>query len=128
MNFAADQACKRCQSPRAFAPPGGGQTFFEHSAPGGDMASGLLKAIGIGSLILGMALSFLAVAGSTPQTQPFILFFVLLFVGQGVMIFALFYGFGVLIENTVAIRKNTQHLAGIRANTQQQHQQPAQWQ
>lgn len=124
VNFSTDETCKRCQSqkpqPNYSSHPYQKQEFYEHSAPNGDAASGVLKAIGIGSLFCGFGLGALAVVSGTEATKSFSTMLALLFVFQGVVIFALFFGFGILIDNVVAIRKNTQHLAGIRANTVQQ--------
>jgi hypothetical protein len=101
--------------------------FFEHSAPDGDAASGILKAIGIGALICGFGLAFFAINNGTEETRSYATMAAIIFSVQGVMMFALFVGFGIVLDNVVAIRKNSQHLAGIRATvTNQNHHQ--QWQ
>lgn len=123
VNFSTDVNCKRCQgvkTAQAFSAPM--PEIYEHSAPNGDAASGILKAIGIGTLIVGIFIAILIMSASTGETQRYAIILSLFFAGQGLVVFALFYGFGVAIENLVAIRKNTQHLAGIRINSAQQWQ------
>jgi hypothetical protein len=125
VNFATDANCKRCQTVRPLT-QGMAQPiteFTEHSAPDGDAASGILKAIGIGALICGFGLAFFAVRNSTAATENYSNMLAILFCIQGVMMFALFVGFGIMLDNVVAIRKNSQHLAGIRATATNQQQQ-----
>jgi hypothetical protein len=128
VNFSSDANCKRCQSlkpTQQFQPM---QEFFEHSAPNGDAASGISKAIGIGSMLCGFGVAALAIFSATEATKPYSLMIALLFIFQGMVLFALFFGFGILIDNVVAIRKNSQHIAGIRANTLSRQQQQNTWQ
>jgi hypothetical protein len=127
VNFATDAICKRCQLAKtsqplnSFSPPV--QEFTEHSASDGKSASDGLKLIGVLALVVCTAAAallvysnFIGTVSGTAKNENLLVIAALLF-GQGLMTFSLFYGLGVLIENTVAIRKNTQHLAGIRANT-----------
>ena len=127
VNFDADQKCKRCLAVKLFTLPttaDGRGSYTGYEAPEGGLAAGLLKGIGIGALALGLALAALTVITHTDETRYYSPFLVLLFIGQGVMTFALLCGLGVLLENTVAIRKNTQHLAAIRTDIERQ---PATW-
>lgn len=120
VNFAEDTNCKRCQTarPQNFSLPNYvRQEFHEYTAPEGASASGGLKLIGIVALLGGMIVSATTFFGSGKDALPFAGYLAAMFLGQGVMIFSLFFGLGVMLENVVAIRKNTQHLAGIRANT-----------
>jgi hypothetical protein len=117
VNFATDAGCKRC----GIAKPAPTQ-FYEYEAPNGDAVSGLLKATGIAILCGAFLLAYSILAVSTQEARNYAIMLAGFFAAQGVVICALFIGFGIVIENLVAIRKNTQHLAGIRENAVAQTQ------
>jgi hypothetical protein len=116
--------CKKCQSlkPEYVRQANQKQEFFEHLASDGTSAIGALKTIGVLALIVGLGLAAFTHFDNIGKDVPYSSFLVGVLAFQGIAVFGLFFGLGVLIENVVAMRKNTQHLAGIRANTIQQQQ------
>jgi hypothetical protein len=116
--------CKKCQSlkPEYVRQPLQKQEFFEHSASDGTSAIGALKTIGVLALIVGLGLATFTHFDNLGKDVPYSNFLVGIMAFQGIAVFGLFFGLGVLIENVVAMRKNTEHLAGIRANTTQAQQ------
>jgi hypothetical protein len=94
--------------------------FYEHAASEGTAASGLLLSIAIGSLVAGVCMGFLMMVNSVAQEYGVAHLLAAICMGSGMIVATLFYAFSVLISNVVAIRKNSQHLAGIRAANQQE--------
>lgn len=118
VNFATDGNCKRCggQKP-VFSYSQPAPEIFEHSAPNGDATSGLLKAFGILAFLGSLLFAFLVMGNATEPVKEYALLFACFVVAQGAIICLLFFGFAIMLDNVVAIRKNTQHLAAVRAQT-----------
>lgn len=121
VNFATDINCKRCGGQKsAFTYSQPVPEIFEHSAPNGEATSGLLKACGGIALLASFVFAFLVTGSATETTREYAVLFACFVVAQGVVICLLFFGFGIMLDNVVAIRKNTQHLAAVRAQTMPQ--------
>lgn len=98
------------------------EQFTEYSAPDGTIATGVLKLIGVLTLVGYGLLAFYLMDNmaklppSTPHeiTNTVTVVAVAAFI-QGVSVCCLFFVIATMGENLTAIRKNTQHLAGIRA-------------
>lgn len=91
--------------------------IHEHSASNGEATSGMLKAFGIVALVAGIFLALVTMSASNEAARPYAMLAACLFFGQGLVICVLFIGFGIMLDNVVAIRKNSQHLAAIRHQT-----------
>ena len=94
--------------------------YEEYSAPNGDATVGVLKLVGILCLIAGILLAVIMIVKSMDAALKPIYDSLLMIAGvfflEGVTLCALFFAIALIVENLVAIRQNTAHLAGIRGN------------
>lgn len=129
INFSTDELCKKCQSRKPeynFSSQQPAEYFETHSADEGNAAIGILKAVAIATALGSVGFAGLLMTTTAAQDYKYASVVSAFIACAGIVLASFVYGFAVLVENVVALRKNSQHLAGIRADSANQAK--ASWQ